>query len=228
MLSTSREHVGVIIVGIIPDDESGVSFIGRPVHQGRMFSQEESNGLIIGQALLERIGARIGRKVVLVTQNHEWENVSRGFRIRGTYRTELAQTEKVYVFVPLTVLQEMLGIAEGVTEIAVNLEQGKGGEGSELADLVSTLNAKISGSGYTVEDWRQMLPSISAYLEMFDGYMLIWFVVVFIAMGFGLVNTMLMAVYERMREFGLQRAIGMRSSRIVRLVMFEILLLLSK
>ncbi len=226
MLSTSREHVGVIIVGIVPEDESGISFIGRPVYQGRMIDSGESAGLVIGEALLERIGAKVGRKVVLVSQNSEWENVSRSFRIRGTYRTELAQTEKVYVFVGLPVLQEMLGTGEGVTEITVNLEQGKRGEGDELADLVSALNAAIKGTDYTVEDWHQMLPSISAYLEMFDGYMLIWFVVVFIAMGFGIVNTMLMAVYERMREFGLQRAIGMRSGRIVRMVMAEILLLL--
>ena len=61
---------------------------------------------------------------------------------------------------------------------------------------------------------------------MFDIYMLIWFVVVFIAMGFGLANTVLMAVYERMREFGLQRALGMRSSGIVKTVMIEVLLLL--
>lgn len=226
MLSTSREHVGVIIVGIVPEDESAISFIGRPVYQGRMIYSGESAGLVIGEALLERIGAKVGRKVVLVSQNSEWENVSRSFRIRGTYRTELAQTEKVYVFVGLPVLQEMLGTGEGVTEITVNLEQGKRGEGDELADLVLALNAAIKGTDYTVEDWHQMLPSISAYLEMFDGYMLIWFVVVFIAMGFGIVNTMLMAVYERMREFGLQRAIGMRSGRIVRMVMAEILLLL--
>ena len=226
MLSTSREHVGVIIVGIVPEDESGISFIGRPVYQGRMIDSGESAGLVIGEALLERIGAKVGRKVVLVSQNSEWENVSRSFRIRGTYRTELAQTEKVYVFVGLPVLQEMLGTGEGVTEITVNLEQGKRGEGDELEDLVSALNAAIKGTDYTVQDWHQMLPSISAYLEMFNGYMLIWFVVVFIAMGFGLVNTMLMAVYERMREFGLQRAIGMRSGRIVRMVMVEILLLL--
>jgi ABC-type lipoprotein release transport system permease subunit len=226
MLSTSREHVGVIIVGIVPEDESGISFIGRPVYQGRMIDSTESAGLIIGEALLERIGAKVGRKVVLVSQNSEWDNVSRSFRIRGTYRTELAQTEKVYVFVGLPVLQEMLGTGEGVTEITVNLEQGKRGDGDELADLVSALNEVIKDNDYTVEDWHQMLPSISAYLEMFNGYMLIWFVVVFIAMGFGIVNTMLMAVYERMREFGLQRAIGMRSGRIVRMVMAEILLLL--
>lgn len=226
MLSTSREHVGVVIVGINPEDEPGVSFIGRPVHSGRMISPGESNGLVMGQALLERIGAEVGRKVVLASQNSEWENVSRSFRIRGTYRTELAQTEKMYVFVSLPVLQEMLEVGNGVTEITVNLERGRSGDGDDMTGLVSELNAKIRGSGYVAEDWRQMLPSISAYLEMFNGYMLIWFVVVFIAMGFGIVNTMLMAVYERMREFGLQRAIGMRSSRIVRMVMAEILLLL--
>ncbi len=226
MLGTSREHVGVIIVGIIPENETGISFIGRPVHQGRMINPDESGDLIIGQALLERIGARVGRKVVLVSQNQEWENVSRSFRIRGTYRTELAQTEKVYVFVLLPVLQEMLGVGEGVTEITVHLEQGKSGKDDGLAELVSALNTKIRDSGYIAENWRQMLPAISAYLEMYNGYMLIWFIVVFIAMGFGIVNTMLMAVYERMREFGLQRAIGMRSSRIVRMVMVEILLLL--
>lgn len=227
MLSTSREHIGVIIVGIVPEDEIGVSFIGNPVYHGRMIRADESNGLIVGEALLERIGARVGRKVVLMSQNYESENVSKAFRIRGTYRTELAQTEKIYVFVPLVALQKMLEVKEGVTEIAINVGQNVNHQSVHLNDLVSKLNEKIKNSVYIVEDWHQMLPALSAYLDMFDGYMLIWFVVVFIAMGFGLVNTMLMAVYERMREFGLQRALGMRSGRIVAMVMTETLLLLT-
>ncbi|MGB3211009.1 MAG: FtsX-like permease family protein [Desulforhopalus sp.] len=226
MLSTSREHVGIVIVGIVPEDEVGVSFIGRPVHQGRMIAGNETNGLIIGEALLERIGAKVGRKVVLVSQNQAFDNVSKAFRIRGTYRTELAQTEKTYVFVALPVLQQMLGVEEEVTEIAVKLEQGRSITAERLDELISVLNLKLAGSRYTAEGWRRMLPAISAYLEMFNAYMLIWFVVVFIAMGFGLVNTMLMAVYERMREFGLQRALGMRSGRIVRMVMTETVMLL--
>lgn len=227
MLSTSREHMGIVIVGIVPEDEVGLSFIGRPIHQGRMFTEDETNGAVVGEALLERIGAKIGRKVVLVSQNPAFDNVSRAFRIRGTYRTELAQTEKVFVFVPLGALQKMLEVGNGVTEIAIKLDQKVMGTGANsLETLVAAINGKIGSDGVVAEDWRQMLPAISAYLEMFNSYMLIWFVVVFIAMGFGLVNTMLMAVYERMREFGLQRALGMRSSRIVRLVMLETLMLL--
>jgi len=123
-------------------------------------------------------------------------------------------------------VQDMLGVDKGVTEIAITLDQDALERRDELELLVSQINKTITGNVYKAEDWRQMLPAISAYLEMYNGYMLIWFVVVFIAMGFGLVNTMLMAVYERMREFGLQRALGMRSGRIVRMVMSETLLLL--
>ena len=226
LLSTSREHIGITIVGILPEEEAGISFIGNPVYRGRMFDTNESNGLVVGEALLERIDSRIGSKVVLMSQSDASENVSKAFRIRGSYRTELAQTEKSFVFVPLPALQKMLGVGDGVTEISIGFEQGHTELGDQPALLARKINAKIGHRGIVAQDWREMLPAIDAYLEMFNGYMLIWFVVVFIAMGFGLVNTMLMAVYERMREFGLQRALGMRSGRIVRMVMAETFLLL--
>jgi ABC-type lipoprotein release transport system permease subunit len=224
LLSTSREHIGITIVGIRPREEVGASFIGNPVYRGRMFEPDESNGLVVGEALLDRIDAKIGSKVVLMSQSETSENVSRAFRIKGTFKTELAQTEKSYVFVPLSILQKMLGVADGVTEITISTKQGQLADHSAL--LAENINARIQGREVRAEDWRQMLPAMDAYLKMFNGFMLIWFVVVFVAMGFGLVNTMLMAVYERMREFGLQRALGMRSSLVVRLVMSETLLLL--
>lgn len=224
LLSTSREHIGITIVGIRPREEVGASFIGSPVYRGRMFEPEESNGLVVGEALLDRIDGKLGSKVVLMSQSETSENVSRAFRIKGTFKTELAQTEKSYVFVPLPILQEMLGVANGVTEITISTKQGQIGDQS--AGLAEKINARIESQGVVAKGWRQMLPAIDAYLEMFNGFMLIWFVVVFVAMGFGLVNTMLMAVYERMREFGLQRALGMRSSLVIRMVMSETLLLL--
>ncbi len=226
MLSTSREHVGISLVGIEPSTESGVSFIGKGVTSGRMFDKDESNSLVIGKSLLEKINGKLGRKVVLMSQNHEGENVSRAFRIRGVFQTELAATEKTYVFAPLAAIQDMLGVQDGVTEISLVFEQ-QPGQRADLAPLVTKLNQRIKKHNIIALDWRQMLPAMSAYLEMYNGYMLIWYIIVFIAMGFGLVNTMLMAVYERMREFGLLRAMGMRSSRIIRMVIGELLLLLA-
>ena len=226
LLSTSREHLGVMIVGIVPGDEKNVSFISRSVTNGRMIEEGEANGVLIGRAMADRIGAEVGRKIVLMSQNSEFENVSKAYRVRGIYRTELASTEKLFAFVPLSVLQDMLGVEKGVTEIAISIENEDRIAAHDFNTIVSALNDHLVEEGLSVQSWREVLPAMSAYLEMFNGYMLIWFVVVFVAMGFGLVNTMLMAVYERMREFGLQRAIGMRSSRILRMVMVETFLLL--
>lgn len=226
VMSTSREHTGVLIVGIEPDKETGSSFIGRPVYSGQQLDPEDHRGLLIGQGLLERLGLEIGKKVVLLSQDETGEGRSKAFRIRGTYRTELRDTEKRYVFINLKAFQDMVDTPESVTEIAVSLGQSTTYKSGEIENLVHSINLRLGHEKSEARSWRQLLPAIAAYLEMFDVYMLIWFVVVFIAMGFGLANTVLMAVYERMREFGLQRALGMRSTGIIKTVMIEVLLLL--
>lgn len=226
VLSTSREHAGVMIVGIEPTRETNASFIGRPAYSGRLLKPDDSHGLMIGQALLERLGLDIGKKVVLMSQSQSGENSSRAFRIVGTYRTELQETEKRYVFINLDVFQKMIGIYDAATEISLNLRLRNTYQTGEIDQLVNTINGRLDSEPIQAVGWRQLLPAISAYMEMFDVYMLIWFVVVFVAMGFGLANTVLMAVYERMREFGLQRALGLRSTGVVKMVMVEVSLLL--
>ena len=226
MLGTSREHLGIMIVGIDPAEEKGVSFVPDSVIEGRMIRADEENGLLIGKALADRIGAELGRKVVLMSLNSEQQNESRAFRIRGIYKTELAATEKLYVFVPIRSLQQMLGIGDDVTEFSATVDTTERIVALDLGMVTEKLNRELEQFGLSARSWKDILPVMSNYLEMFNSYMLIWFVVVFIAMGFGLVNTMLMAVYERMREFGLLRAIGMRSWSVIRMVMTEMLLLL--
>jgi ABC-type lipoprotein release transport system permease subunit len=160
-----------------------------------------------------------------MSQDADGETASRAFRIRGIFRTEMAATEKAYLFAPLETVQQMLKVDSGITEISIRLDQG-GGLYVDLQPLTAALNKSIQTQKIRAQDWRRMLPAMDAYLKMFNGMMYIWYLVVFVAMGFGLVNTVLMAVYERMREFGLLKALGMRSGRIVRMVMGETLFLL--
>lgn len=226
VMSTSREHTGIMIAGIEPEREVGISFIGRPVYSGEPLDPEDHRGLLIGHGLLERLDLEVGKKVVLLSQDQTGEGRSKAFRIRGSYRTELRDTEKRYVFVNLKAFQGMVDAPDGVTEIAISLGQLNTYQSGDIENLVQNINLRLADEKLEARSWRQLLPAIAAYLEMFDVYMLIWFVVVFIAMGFGLANTVLMAVYERMREFGLQRALGMRSTGIIKTVMIEVLLLL--
>ncbi|MBW1642865.1 MAG: FtsX-like permease family protein, partial [Deltaproteobacteria bacterium] len=92
--------------------------------------------------------------------------------------------------------------------------------------LVDSIKSNLSSDVYEINTWQELLPILVAYLRIFDEFMYIWYVVTFVAMGFGIVNTTLMAIFERMREFGLLKALGMKPRWIIRGVLTESFFLL--
>ncbi len=219
--SNARHSSGVTLVGIDPASEARISFIGTAISQGRYLKPDEKNGILVGEALLEKFDTRPGRKLVLMSQDTHREIASRAFRIVGTFRAEMEATEKQYVFVNRTASQKMLKLKDGLSEIAILLP-GK----PDNPDVTDALKTALPSEKFEVHTWRELLPFQMAYLKILDGFMWIWYLVVFVAMGFGIVNTTLMAVFERMREFGLLKALGMKPWWILREVLTESFLLL--
>jgi ABC-type lipoprotein release transport system permease subunit len=111
-------------------------------------------------------------------------------------------------------------LKKGISEVSISLQDQR-----ETTRVTTALRAALS-STYEVHSWRELLPLLTAYLRIFDGFMWLWYLVVFIAMGFGIVNTMLMAVFERIREFGLLKALGMKPWWIIKEVLTESFFLL--
>jgi ABC-type lipoprotein release transport system permease subunit len=213
--SNARHSAGVTLVGIVPDREAGLSFVGRSVDQGRYLEPGDDEGILVGRALLKDFETRLGYKLVLMAQGTDGQIESRAFLIRGVFHAQLEATEKQYMFVTMPAAQDMLKLGNAVSQFAILLPSSGMAEG-EAADLRRELP-----KGVEVWTWQQLLPMVRAYISLMDGFMYIWNVVVFVAMGFGLVNTVLMAVYERMREFGLLLALGMRPGRILKNVLIE-------
>jgi ABC-type lipoprotein release transport system permease subunit len=219
--SNARHSTGVTLVGINPISEAKISFIGTAISEGRYLKPDEVNGIIVGQALLEKFDTKLGRKLVLMSQDTQRDIASRAFRIVGIFKAEMEATEKQFVFVNLRTSQKMLKLNNSISEISIILP-GK----PDIADLKNALEAALPPEKYEVNTWRELLPFQMAYLKILDGFMWIWYLVVFVAMGFGIVNTTLMAVFERMREFGLLKALGMKPGWILREVLTESFLLL--
>ena len=219
--SNARHSSGVTLVGIDPASEARISFIGTAISQGRYLKPDEKNGMLVGEALLEKFETKLGRKLVLMSQDTHREIASRAFRIVGTFRAEMEATEKQYVFVNRRASQKMLKLKDSLSEIAILLP-GK----PDNPDVTDALKTALPSEKFEVHTWRELLPFQMAYLKILDGFMWIWYLVVFVAMGFGIVNTTLMAVFERMREFGLLKALGMKPWWILREVLTESFLLL--
>lgn len=212
----ARHSAGVTFVGVDPEKERHVSFI-KPsaIADGDYLSDGDDRGILIGKALLEKFETRIGHKIVIMAQDAEGEIASKAFRIQGVFRSELSSTEKQYVFVTKAAARNLLKLSSGLSEFAVLLENH-----DHVDQIADRIMEKLPDS-YEVHTWKDLLPMMKAWTAMIDGFNLIWYVVVFIAMGFGIVNTLLMAVYERMREFGLLKALGMKPRWIVRNVLWE-------
>ncbi|HQO77827.1 MAG TPA: ABC transporter permease [Thermodesulfobacteriota bacterium] len=218
--SNARHSRGVTLVGIDPAAEAEVSFIGKAVTQGRYLESEDPYGILIGNALMNTLETRLGHKLVLMSEDTNNDVASRAFRIVGVFQAGLEATERQYVFVTLPAAQEMLHLDDRLSEVAIMLA-----DPGMVDETASALARKLPAS-YEVATWQKLLPIMTAYLKLMDSWIFIWYLVIFIAMGFGIVNTMLMAVFERIREFGLLKALGMKPWWIVRGVLTESVLLL--
>jgi ABC-type lipoprotein release transport system permease subunit len=217
----ARHSAGVTLVGIDPDREAKVSFIGTSVTRGAYLQPDDPSGILIGRALADRFQTRLGRKIIITSQDTHGDIASRAFRIAGIFEAEMESTEKHFVFVNLAAAQKMLKMGPAVSEVAVLLPRH-----GMAQTTAGKLQRILESDKLLVRTWQQTLPLLTAMLELYDNFIFIWFVVVFVAMGFGLVNTTLMAVFERMREIGVLKALGMRPGRIILTIETETFIIL--
>jgi ABC-type lipoprotein release transport system permease subunit len=221
VVSNARHTTGVRLVGIDPEDEARASFIGSCPIQGSYLAAEDEWSILIGRALAEQFETGPGRKLILMAQDREGDIASRAYRIKGLFEAEMRSTEKKVVFVTRSSAASMLGMEGLISEVSVTLP--KSGLADEAKEAVAS---RLPGATHIVQTWKEALPLLEIYIQLYDGFILVWFIIVFIAMGFGIVNTTLMAVFERMREFGLLKSLGMRPRRIMRMILTEALFIL--
>jgi ABC-type lipoprotein release transport system permease subunit len=189
------------------------------VTQGRYLNGIDDRGIILGRKLAERLETRLGKRVVLMSQNPANEIAERGFRVVGIFDTKMEETEMQFVFLGRQIAQKMLGMGDNISELGI-LSQSR----NQLDDLLQQLRAAVPEQD--IQPWQKLVPLVVMMSKVFEGFLLIWYFVVFIAMAFGLVNTLLMAIFERTREICLFQALGMKPRWIVGQILLESFFLL--
>lgn len=220
VVTSERESLGVTIVGIDPQEERGLLFLEEDISEGHNLKSAGDKGIVIGKKLAERLETKLGRRVVLMSQDPENNIVDRGFRVIGIFDTEMEATETGFVFVGRNYAQNILKMGDQVSELALITDNYR-----NLGSLVTSVQA--AASSMEVLPWDELDPYTGTMLGVIDGFVLVWIVVVFVAMSFGLINTLLMAVFERTREIGLIQALGMKPNLILLQVLIESFFLLT-
>ena len=221
VVTSERESRGVTLLGIDPAREKGLTFVSYEDVDGRFLADADDTGIVIGKKLAATLDTRLGKRVVLMTQDPGNDIADRGFRIVGLFTADMQAFEENYVFAGKTILQDMLRIGDSVSEIFVV------GDDYRNVEPLYTKVFELIGESAEVIRWYDLDSYLGAMLDVMDGFVLIWIVVIFLALSFGLVNTLVMAVFERVREIGLMLALGMKPVNILGQIIIESLLLLA-
>ncbi|MHC4910894.1 MAG: ABC transporter permease [Planctomycetota bacterium] len=221
VISSERETRGVTLIGIDPDREREISFVAADVAEGDFLASPQDAGLLIGRRLAERLETELGKRVVIMSQSPENEIADRGFRIVGLFESKLAQYEEGLVFAGEETVQRLLGIGDAISEVAI-----LGDDYRDVEALYRSVETAASPD-VEVQPWYVLDSYMGTMLAVMDGFVVIWIVVVFLALSFGLVNTLVMAVFERVREIGLMLALGMTPRNILFQIVVESVLLLT-
>jgi len=213
MIRTERESSPVELLGIQPEREKGLSFISDAVAEGRYLQSNQDSGILIGKKLADRLQTKLGRRLVVMSQGADGAIKERGFRVIGIFEGQPA-LEKSLAFISIGVAQTLLEINDDISEVAFRLESQT--QVVSVIDDLKAINKERFASEsdretqLDIQAWDELEPFTKAMIEMNDGAILIWILVSFAVVSFGLINTLLMAVFERMREFGLLQALGMK------------------
>jgi len=220
VISSERDSLGTTLLGVEPDSELKLGFDIDSISEGRFLEDSNDEGLVIGARLAERLETRLGKRVVIMSQDPENNIADRGFRIVGIYKAKMASLEEMYVYAGLETVQKLLKLENRVSEIAITGDDYRHVD-SWYADI-----EKAAGKNLQTLPWYQIDTYLGTMLSMMDGFALVWIIVIFLALSFGLVNTLVMAVFERFHEIGLMQALGMRPGLIIYQVLLESFLLL--
>ncbi len=219
VISSERESLGVELMGIVPEGEMTLSSLPKQISSGHFLNSADSDGIVIGARLARRLQTELGKRVVIMSQDPDNNIADRGFPIVGIYTASMESLEERYAFIGLHTAQRLLNVGNSLSEVEI-----QGPDFRHVDNLYETLQQLLPGRD--VAPWYRLDTYLGTMLGVMDGFVLVWIVVIFLALSFGLVNTLVMAVYERVREIGLIMALGMRPAAIMQQILLETLLLL--
>ena len=221
IITSERESRGVTLLGVDPAVERDISFFDYEEVEGRFLNDATDKGIVIGAELAETLETEIGKRVVLMSQDPDNEIADRGFRIVGLYSASTKAVEEAYVFIGKTTAQKMLQIDDATTEVVF-----LGDDYRNVEPIYAAVTSAVDDS-VSVRRWYEIDTYLGTMMNVMDGFVLVWVVVIFMALSFGLVNTLVMAVFERVREIGLMLALGMKPGSILGQIIIESMLLMT-
>ncbi|MBE9466905.1 MAG: ABC transporter permease [Bacteroidetes bacterium] len=221
MASTAETGTGIIINGINPEQEINVTSISKKLSTGNYFTKHKKYSILISEKLAEKLKVKVRSKIVITSQNNKGDLIGGAFRVIGVFKTSDSFFDETNVFVLNNDLNKLVYDSPKnykAHEIAILLSND-----DNTQQLSQDLKSKFSD--LSVQAWYNIQPDLKMMSTLMESVSYLILIVILLALTFAIINTMLMAVFERIHEFGMLIAIGMSKKKVFKMVMCETILL---
>ena len=220
MASSPTKSEPLMLYGVDPSAEITVTTLHTKIVEGAYLSGGRAREIVIGRKLAERLRVRLGEKIVLMAPSADGTLGSAALRITGIVETGNDMFDRTMAVTNLAVARELLAVPGDVSAIAVRLNDIETAEAA-----IQSLAASLTAPEQQVVSWKSLMAEVVQMLDLIRINLRVILIIVFAVVALGVMNTLLMAVLERRREFGLQLALGTQPAQIVRTVLYESLVL---
>lgn len=212
MANSTEQSAGIVILGVDPELEKGVTVIPTRVVAGSWF--DGGDGVVIGEALAEKLRVRLGEKIVLMASDVHSEVSAAAYRIVGLYRTSSTAFDRTQVYLPIGEAQRLLSFGDAVSTVSLRLDDPSRAEA--VAQTIRGIRPGIEAL-----TWKERNPMLEMAKQAYDWSALLTAFILFAAVGFTLLNSFLMVIFERIHETGIMIAQGVKPAVIRRMFLLE-------
>jgi ABC-type lipoprotein release transport system permease subunit len=221
LLTSSRAAMGVELRGIRWQDEEQFTELKKHVQEGAFLDVPHKRPLVLGAGVVSKLGAKLGDRLVLTANGMDGEMTRALFRLTGIVKSGSRQLDDAVAVTTLEAAQKAVGYQHEVSQVGLLLDTEV-----DPSQVKAELNAALHGeAGLEMLTWREAVPELIKLIEMDKQQGWIILILIMLVVAFGVANTMLMSVLERVRELGLQAALGMTPLGVGKLILAETLVL---
>ncbi len=220
LFGTAENSVGGMLIGIDPVNEAKVSKIKNAVISGQFLTAENVRGIVLGNVLAENLQATLGDKVVAMAQATDGTLGAEAFRVIGLIKTGVEEIDKGIAFVLLKDVQRVLILEEAVTDFVLRVNSF-----DRINGVTQFLKTQLPTNDLEIMTWSEISPVLQQWMDFDEAFAYVFLLIVLIIIVAGILNTILMSLLERTREFGVMMALGTKGYQLAFMVGIESFLL---
>jgi ABC-type lipoprotein release transport system permease subunit len=220
LISSNERTYGVAVTGIDPIREAKVSRLKTLVREGAFLAPEDTDQALVGKLLAQNLRVKLGDELTVIGQGRDGSIAATVVRVKGLFSSGIGDFDRAAIHIPLQTFQEVYSMQGAVHEVVViadalrNIEAAKNTILTGLASLGTKKPLRVL-------DWDELMPGLRQSIEMDLVSGLIFYLLLVLVVAFSILNTFLMAIFERTREFGVMMAIGTTPGRLTKLLLIE-------